>query len=96
MALSRKHYNAIAALFRSRTDRLDESLESIKKAADDNLDFPTGWQGRFPGDPEQADLDQVRFKRLELCDMATDMANYFEQDNPNFDYDRFMKATECR
>jgi hypothetical protein len=94
MTLSRRypirwlHYNAIADIFRSRTDRLDESLERIKKR-----------EREKPGHSSlrvvRSAKSRLRFKRLELCDMATDMANYFAQDNPHFDRDRFFKAANC-
>jgi len=43
----------------------------------------------------QRDIHGVKERREEVCNVAEDLAHYFADDNSNFDFDRFSKATGC-
>ena len=66
MAMSRKHYNPIAA-----------TLNRHYRSAKEN-----------PFEPERA----RDYAALVVALVARDLAEIFEKDNPDFDFDRFMEA----
>jgi len=91
MALSRKHYNAIAFIFSRQTEELKKRIERTGYVDEpDKVIFD---------DEERRASERYGVYVLEkhrLCNMAWEMGEYFVRDNPNFDSDRFMKAAGCQ
>jgi len=86
MTLTRKHYVAIADIVKEHRDYLEWLGEnrSMPPAKDDEREF-------YPTTIPKV----IKMRKKDACALAKDMARYFAEDNPNFDYDRFLKATNC-
>ena len=69
MALSRKHYVAIAGILKERIQLLKRQEERGYEDSDERVE--------------------------EVCTLADEFTYYFQQDNPRFEKNRFMRAAGC-